>query len=228
MAVPALELCAAGYVYQSKYQKVEALKNATASFEAGRVYAIVGRSGSGKTTLLSLMAGLDVPTSGDILVEGRSIKDLNRDQYRLQTASVIYQDFNLFPLLTALENVMYPLQMQKMPAKQARQRAAELLEQMELPARVGKQYPKMMSGGEQQRVAIARALVNSPAVLLADEPSGNLDSHNRDEIHRLFFDLRERLGQTVVIVTHDENLAAMADREITMSDGLILCGETVR
>ena len=221
MAVPALELCAAGYVYQSKYQKVEALKNATASFEAGRVYAIVGRSGSGKTTLLSLMAGLDVPTSGDILVEGRSIKDLNRDQYRLQTASVIYQDFNLFPLLTALENVMYPLQMQKMPAKQARQRAAELLEQMELPARVGKQYPKMMSGGEQQRVAIARALAAGGKILLADEPTGNLDTANSHLIVDLLCRLTHGSGRTTILITHDPAVAEKADTVYQMEDGVL-------
>lgn len=221
MAVPVLELRAAGYVYQSKYQKVEALKDATASFEAGKVYAIVGRSGSGKTTLLSLMAGLDVPTSGDILVEGKSLREWNRDQYRLQTASVIYQDFNLFPLLTALENVLYPMQMQKVPVKQARQRAAELLAQMGLPERVGKQYPKMMSGGEQQRVAIARALAAGGKILLADEPTGNLDTANSGAIVELLCRLTHEGGRTTILITHDPEVAKQADEVYHMADGVL-------
>lgn len=140
---------------------------------------------------------------------------------------MIFQRFNLLMQRTCLRNVCFPMELAGVKRAEAEQRARELLELVGLPDKADS-YPAQLSGGQQQRVAIARALVNSPAVLLADEPSGNLDSHNRDEIHRLFFDLRERLGQTVVIVTHDENLAAMADRKITMSDGLILGCETVR
>ncbi len=221
MTAPVLELRSVGYTYQGKYQKVEALKDATACFEAGKVYAIVGRSGSGKTTLLSLMAGLDLPTAGDILAEGTSLKTLDRDRYRLQTASVIYQDFNLFPLLTALENVLYPLQLQKRPAAEARQRAMELLAQMGLPERILKQYPKMMSGGEQQRVAIARALAAGGKILLADEPTGNLDTANSEAIVELLCRLTHDSERTTILITHDPEVAAKADTVYHMEDGVL-------
>lgn len=217
-----LELRDVRYTYQTQYQKVEALRGVTRSFETGQVHAVMGRSGSGKTTLLSLMAGLDLPTGGEVLYDGTATAGLDLQRYRREKAAVIYQSFRLFPLLTVAENVMYPMELRGMKPREARERAAALVDRVGLPAAALDRFPTMLSGGEQQRVAIARALVNSPAVLLADEPSGNLDSHNRDEIHRLFFELRDRLGQTVVIVTHDEHLAAMADRKITMSDGRIL------
>ena len=210
------------YEYRNAVQTVRAVNGVSCAFQQGQVYAIVGSSGSGKTTFLSLLAGLDVPTSGTIELDGESTAKMNRDSYRLNHVSVIYQNFNLFQHLTVLENAAYPLYVRKMPKKKADELAAEKLLQVGLKEDQFKRFPNMLSGGEQQRVAIARALVNSPSVLLADEPSGNLDSKNREEIHRLFFELRDRLGQTVVIVTHDDGLAEMSDRKIVMSDGLII------
>lgn len=222
------------------------LKDISLTLEQGEALAIIGSSGSGKTTLLRCLNFLERPDTGIIKVNGETMWDAADPATQRESEirkkrlhfGLVFQNFNLFPQYTALQNVMLAGELlakerpdykanKKAIHAELEQQAQELLAQMGLSARAG-HYPHQLSGGQQQRVAIARALVNSPAVLLADEPSGNLDSHNRDEIHRLFFDLRERLGQTVVIVTHDENLAAMADRKITMSDGLILCGETVR
>lgn len=140
-----------GYFYQTKYQKIEALKNMTCSFEKGKIYAIVGESGSGKSTLLSLLAGLDLPTSGTLYIEGKDIRTINRDQYRRNQAAVVYQAFHLFPLLTALENVVFPMTLKGLPLKQAKIRAKELLKKVGLGEKIEKQFPKMMSGGEQQR-----------------------------------------------------------------------------
>ena len=173
---------------------------------------------------------LSRPDGGRVEIDGRDVSALGDralSQFRNERIGFVFQFHHLLAEFTAFENVCIPGLIGRRPRADVERRASELLDMMGLAARRDHK-PGQLSGGEQQRVAIARALVNSPAVLLADEPSGNLDSHNRDEIHRLFFDLRERLGQTVVIVTHDENLAAMADRKITMSDGLILGCETVR
>ena len=192
--------------------------------------SIVGASGAGKTTLLQIIGTLSRPDGGRVEIDGRDVSALGDralSQFRNERIGFVFQFHHLLAEFTAFENVCIPGLIGRRPRADVERRAAELLDMMGLAARRDHK-PGQLSGGEQQRVAIARALVNSPAVLLADEPSGNLDSHNRDEIHRLFFDLRERLGQTVVIVTHDENLAAMADRKITMSDGLILGCETVR
>ena len=213
-----LELNHVGFRYRPDRPVLE---DVNCRFETGVFYALVGKSGAGKSTLLSLMAGLDLPTEGEILFEGRSTAGMDLSEYRRRYASVIYQDFALLPLLTVQENIQYPMALCGVPPQEAAQQARELARRVSLPEELLDRYPTHISGGEQQRVAIARALINSPAVLLADEPSGNLDSHNRDEIHRLFFELRERLGQTIVIVTHDERLAAMADRTITMSDGTV-------
>lgn len=205
--------------------RIDALKDASFAIAEGEICVIVGQSGAGKTTLLNILGGMDRLTSGHVLLAGEDVSGFDRRQlttYRRHEVGFVFQFYNLLPNMTALENVQIAGQLCKNPIP-----ADEVLRQVGLGERM-QNFPAQLSGGEQQRVAIARALVNSPAVLLADEPSGNLDSHNRDEIHRLFFDLRERLGQTVVIVTHDENLAAMADRKITMSDGLILGCETVR
>lgn len=199
--------------------RIHALDGASFTVERGELAIILGASGAGKTTALNILGGMDTATSGTVTVDGRDVSSANEAQlveYRRADVGFVFQFYNLVPNLTALENVELAAQIcpDSLDAEQT-------LRQVGLGERLGN-FPAQLSGGEQQRVAIARALVNSPAVLLADEPSGNLDSHNRDEIHRLFFDLRERLGQTVVIVTHDENLAAMADRKITMSDGTIL------
>ena len=209
---------------------LEVLKGVSLDVAQGEVVSIVGASGAGKTTLLQIIGTLSRPDGGRVEIDGRDVSALGDralSQFRNERIGFVFQFHHLLAEFTAFENVCIPGLIGQRPRADVERRAAELLDMMGLAARRDHK-PGQLSGGEQQRVAIARALVNSPAVLLADEPSGNLDSHNRDEIHRLFFDLRERLGQTVVIVTHDENLAAMADRKITMSDGLILGCETVR
>ena len=209
---------------------LEVLKGVSLDEAQGEVVSIVGASGAGKTTLLQIIGTLSRPDGGRVEIDGRDVSALGDralSQFRNERIGFVFQFHHLLAEFTAFENVCIPGLIGRRPRADVERRAAELLDMMGLAARRDHK-PGQLSGGEQQRVAIARALVNSPAVLLADEPSGNLDSHNRDEIHRLFFDLRERLGQTVVIVTHDENLAAMADRKITMSDGLILGCETVR
>jgi lipoprotein-releasing system ATP-binding protein len=209
---------------------LEVLKGVSLDVAQGEVVSIVGASGAGKTTLLQIIGTLSRPDGGRVEIDGRDVSALGDralSQFRNERIGFVFQFHHLLAEFTAFENVCIPGLIGRRPRADVERRAAELLDMMGLAARRDHK-PGQLSGGEQQRVAIARALVNSPAVLLADEPSGNLDSHNRDEIHRLFFDLRERLGQTVVIVTHDENLAAMADRKIAMSDGLILGCETVR
>ena len=209
---------------------LEVLKGVSLDVAQGEVVSIVGASGAGKTTLLQIIGTLSRPDGGRVEIDSRDVSALGDralSQFRNERIGFVFQFHHLLAEFTAFENVCIPGLIGRRPRAGVERRAAELLGMMGLAARRDHK-PGQLSGGEQQRVAIARALVNSPAVLLADEPSGNLDSHNRDEIHRLFFDLRERLGQTVVIVTHDENLAAMADRKITMSDGLILGCETVR
>ena len=209
---------------------LEVLKGVSLDVAQGVVVSIGGASGAGKTTLLQIIGTLSRPDGGRVEIDGRDVSALGDralSQFRNERIGFVFQFHHLLAEFTAFENVCIPGLIGRRPRADVERRASELLDMMGLAARRDHK-PGQLSGGEQQRVAIARALVNSPAVLLADEPSGNLDSHNRDEIHRLFFDLRERLGQTVVIVTHDENLAAMADRKITMSDGLILGCETVR
>ena len=206
-----------------------AIRGISAAIEDGEFVFLVGPSGSGKSTIIKMLTGEEVPTAGRIMINGFSVSNIAERQVPMmrRTLGVIFQDFRLIEKKTVYENLEFVMRAVGMPKKEIKQRITYVLQLVGLEKKA-ENFPSELSGGEQQRVAIARALINSPAVLLADEPSGNLDSHNRDEIHRLFFDLRERLGQTVVIVTHDENLAAMADRKITMSDGLILGCETVR
>lgn len=203
---------------------LEVLKGVSLEVAAGEVVSIVGASGAGKTTLLQIMGTLSRPDSGRVEIGGEDVSSLGDkalSKFRNERIGFVFQFHHLLAEFTAFENVCIPGLIGRRPRAEVERRAAELLDMMGLASRRDHK-PGQLSGGEQQRVAIARALVNAPAVLLADEPSGNLDSHNRDEIHCLFFELREKLGQTVVIVTHDENLAAMADRKITMSDGTIL------
>ena len=203
---------------------LEVLKGVSLEVAAGEVVSIVGASGAGKTTLLQIIGTLSRPDGGRVEIDGRDVSALGDralSQFRNERIGFVFQFHHLLAEFTAFENVCIPGLIGRRPRAEVERRAAELLDMMGLASRRDHK-PGQLSGGEQQRVAIARALVNAPAVLLADEPSGNLDSHNRDEIHRLFFELREKLSQTVVIVTHDENLAAMADRKITMSDGTIL------
>ena len=191
---------------------LEVLKGVSLDVAQGEVVSIVGASGAGKTTLLQIIGTLSRPDGGRVEIDGRDVSALGDralSQFRNERIGFVFQFHHLLAEFTAFENVCSPGLIGRRPRADVERRASELLDMMGLAARRDHK-PGQLSGGEQQRVAIARALVNSPAVLLADEPSGNLDSHNRDEIHRLFFDLRERLGQTVVIVTHDENLAETA------------------
>lgn len=207
------------YTYQSKYQTVKAVKNATYSFEPGVMYAITGRSGSGKSTLLSLLAGLDLPTSGTICVDGEDIRSINRDVYRMKKASMIYQAFHLFPLLTVMENVTFPMEIQKLPGNQAKERAASLLEKVGLKEDTWHKFPHMLSGGEQQRAAVARAVAAGGRIILADEPTGNLDSENEAVIIELLKGLTHEDGYVVIVVTHNDTVAEAADAVLKMSDG---------
>ncbi len=207
------------YSYQSKYQKVEAVKDVSCVFEKGKFYAIVGESGSGKSTFLSLLAGLDQPCEGTIYVEGEPLCDRDRDAYRLNRAAVVYQAFHLFPLLTAQENVMLPLECKKMRKKEAARHARQLLERVGLESRICRQFPKMMSGGEQQRVAIARAVAAGGEIILADEPTGNLDSGNEENVVALLKELAHEDGYTVIVITHNQRVADETDHVFRMKDG---------
>lgn len=189
----------------------------------GEVVAIVGPSGAGKTTLLQIMGTLDRPDEGEVIIDGENVSRLSATKiahFRNKNIGFVFQFHQLLPEFTALENVMIPALIGGTSKKEARQRAQELLDFMGLADRA-EHKPNQLSGGEKQRVAVARALVNHPAVVFADEPSGSLDTHNKEELHRLFFDLRDRMGQTFVIVTHDEALASQTDRTIHMLDGYI-------
>ena len=208
-----------------RFGTLEVLKGVSLEVSPGEVVSIVGASGAGKTTLLQIIGTLSRPDAGHVEFDGRdlfSLNDKELSQFRNEHVGFVFQFHNLLAEFTAFENVCLPGLIGRRPHAEVERRAAELLDLMGLSGRRDHK-PGQLSGGEQQRVAIARALVNSPTVLLADEPSGNLDSHNREEIHRLFFDLRDRLGQTIIVVTHGEHLASMADRKITMSDGRIVC-----
>lgn len=216
------ELCDVKYVYQSQYQRVEAIRGISCSFDAGLVYAIMGTSGSGKTTLLSLMAGMDEPTEGRILCEGVSTSEMDLERYRREKVAVIYQDFRLLPLLTVAENIMYPMELKGKRPAEARVQAMELLEKVGLPETAADRFPAMLSGGEQQRVSIARALGMGTKVLLADEPTGNLDTDNTEKIFAILSDLAHRDGYCVVIVTHDSALGDRADRTLRLRDGLLI------
>lgn len=217
-----IELHNVKYVYQTQYQRVEALRGISYAFEPGKVYAIMGSSGCGKTTLLSLMAGLDVPTEGKVLCEGISTADIDLEQYRRERVAVIYQDFRLFPLLTVLENVMYPMELRGMKPAAAKKRAVELIGKVGLPETVLDRFPAMLSGGEQQRVAVARALGMDTKVLLADEPTGNLDSKNSEYVFDILESLAHDDGYCVIIVTHDNALGKQADEAIRIHDGRLV------
>ena len=203
---------------------LEVLKGVSLEVNRGEVVSIVGQSGAGKTTLLQILGTLSAMDSGSLRIDGAEVSAMNDNQlsdFRNRHIGFVFQFHHLLPEFSALENVMLPALIAGRSKREAEQEAANLLKMMNLSDRTTHK-PSALSGGEQQRVAIARAIVNHPALLLADEPSGNLDTKNRNEIHALFFRLREELGQTTVIVTHDDGLASMADRKITMRDGIIL------
>ena len=207
------------YSYKGKFQTVRAVNGVSYDFEPGKCYAIIGKSGSGKTTLLSLMAGLDLPTEGNILVDGKSTRDWNRNRMRRDAVGVIYQNYNLFPLLSVRENIQYPLELKKVPKQELRRVAAEARERVELPSTYDKRLPNHLSGGEQQRVAIARTLAQGCKIILADEPTGNLDSANTSNIVQILRSLAHDDGCTVIIVTHDHAVAEQCDTVLQMKDG---------
>lgn len=210
------------YVYQSKYQKVHAVKGIDFTFHSGRFYAIVGKSGCGKTTFLSLLAGLDLPTEGQVLYNGKSTAECNRDDYRAKSISLICQSYNLFPLLTVEENVTYPILLRGIRRNAAEEIVHEKLKEVGLDSSYYNRLPAMLSGGEQQRVAIARALASDARIILADEPTGNLDSENSNRVFSLLKKLAHEKNYCVIVVTHDLTIADNADEVLHLKDGTLL------
>lgn len=211
------------------YGSLEVLKGIDAVIEQGEIVSIVGASGAGKTTLLQIVGTLDKPDCGEILYDGRRVDNLpDREMARFRSGNIgfVFQFHQLLPEFTALENVMIPALIGGGNQSDAEQEAKRILDFLGLSDRLGHK-PAQLSGGEKQRVAVARALINRPSVILADEPSGSLDSKNKIELHKLFFDLRDEFKQTFVIVTHDETLARMTDRTLFMKDGSIVSPASV-
>lgn len=205
------------------FGSLQVLKGIDLEIAKGEIVSIVGPSGAGKTTLLQIMGTLDNPDSGTVFIDHTNVsrmKERELSAFRNKHIGFVFQFHQLLPEFTALENVMIPAFIAGVSTKETTARALEILDFMGLTERASHK-PNELSGGEKQRVAVARALINNPAVILADEPSGSLDTHNKEELHQLFFDLRNRFGQTFVIVTHDEGLARITDRTIHMVDGMI-------
>jgi putative ABC transport system ATP-binding protein len=207
--------------YSYKNSGRDVLKGISAGFEGGRLQAIVGPSGSGKTTLLSIMAGLDRPKSGVVKIDGDDLADLDLDQYRRERISMVFQAFQLFPLLTAIENVCYPMEINGIEHKEAVARAKKLLESVGIDEEKHKRYPANLSGGEQQRVAIARSLSSGARVILADEPTGNLDKENSAAVIEILRKLAHEDGYSVIVVTHNLEIAEVSDVVFNMSDGML-------
>jgi lipoprotein-releasing system ATP-binding protein len=208
---------------RKRFDDLEVLKGINLEIQKGEIVSIVGPSGAGKTTLLQILGTLDRPNSGEIIVDGISLESMNEKQqasFRNRQIGFIFQFHQLLPEFTALENVMIPALIANNDFKKAKDRAEELLNYLGLNDRL-EHKPSELSGGEKQRVAVARALINNPKIILADEPSGSLDTKNKEELHKLLFELRDKFGLTIVIVTHDKELAALSDRIIEMKDGLI-------
>lgn len=206
------------------FGNLEVLKGVDFSADKAEVVSITGASGAGKTTLLQILGTLSTPDSGSLVIDGTDVTRLGSNElsaFRGKRIGFVFQFHHLLPEFNSVENVMIPAVIAGRSASEARAEAESLLGEMGLSHRLDHK-PSELSGGEQQRVAIARALVNHPAVVFADEPTGNLDSKTKDEIHRIFFDLRDRLGQTIIIVTHDPDLAALCDRSLVMKDGLFV------
>lgn len=206
------------------FGSLQVLKGIDLTIHQGEIVSIVGPSGAGKTTLLQIMGTLDQPDAGTVSIDGENLSALKEkalSAFRNQKIGFVFQFHQLLPEFTALENIMIPAFIAGVSSKEAEARAVELLQFMGLSERASHK-PNELSGGERQRVAVARALINNPVVVLADEPSGSLDSRNKEELHQLFFQLREKFGQTFVIVTHDEGLSQLTDRTIYMLDGTIV------
>jgi putative ABC transport system ATP-binding protein len=219
---PILRLDKVSYQYRNNYQSVDAVKDASADFFEGKLYAIIGKSGSGKSTLLSVMAGLALPTKGQVIYRGIPTDEVNLDKYRRENVTVVYQSFNLFPLMTCLENVCFPLELLGKTPKEASVIAKEQIAHVNLPETVYKRFPNMISGGEKQRVAIARALASGAKVILADEPTGNLDVANGEKIVELLWHLAHDENYLVIIVTHDLGITKIADEVMQMTDGYLM------
>ena len=205
------------------FGSLQVLKGSDLEINKGEIVSIVGPSGAGKTTLLQIMGTLDEPDAGVVQIDGTVVsrmKEKELSAFRNKNIGFVFQFHQLLPEFTALENVMIPALIAGVSSKEAHERAMKILDFMGLVDRASHK-PNELSGGEKQRVAVARALINDPAVILADEPSGSLDTHNKEDLHQLFFDLRDRLGQTFVIVTHDEGLAKITDRTVHIVDGMI-------
>ena len=205
------------------FGSLQVLKGIDLEINKGEIVSIVGPSGAGKTTLLQIMGTLDEPDAGTVQIDGTVVSKMKEKElsaFRNKNIGFVFQFHQLLPEFTALENVMIPAFIAGVSSKEANERAVKILEFMGLADRASHK-PNELSGGEKQRVAVARALINDPAVILADEPSGSLDTHNKEDLHQLFFDLRDRLGQTFVIGTHDEGLAKITDRTVHMIDGMI-------
>lgn len=215
------ELTLQDVCYRYKNTDRDVLHSISCKFQSGNVYAIVGPSGSGKSTLLSLMAGLDTPTHGELTLDRESYQTMDLDRTRREKLSMIFQAFQLFPLLTAAENVSFPMETNGVSKKEATRRAAELLQEVGIEAEKHRRYPANLSGGEQQRVAIARALSTGAGVLLADEPTGNLDEANSIQVMDLLLHLAHALDRCVIVVTHDLDLALRADNIFYMRDGTL-------
>ncbi|AFC23053.1 ABC transporter ATP-binding protein [Saprospira grandis] len=209
---------------RKSYQQLQVLKGVSLEIAKGELVSIVGKSGAGKSTLLHIMGTLDQADEGELWIDGQNCGEMKKkalSRFRNEQIGFVFQFHHLLPEFTALENVCMPAFIKKTPEKQAHKKAKELLDYLGLADRMDHK-PQQLSGGEQQRVAVARALINSPAVVFADEPSGNLDSQNSEELHQLFFNLRKDFEQTFVIVTHNMELAKMSDRCLRMQDGLIV------
>lgn len=211
------------YRYQNSV--APAVKQVNCGFEPEKLYAIIGPSGSGKSTLLSMLAGLDLPTEGEILLEETSLRKLDLDRYRRESISMIFQAFQLFPLLTVIENVCYPMELNGIHPRDAIPRAEQLLLSVGITPEQMKRFPSNLSGGEQQRVAIARSLASGAKILLADEPTGNLDVANTENIMAILSKLSHEEGYCVIVVTHDMEVAKAADVIYRMKDGILLINE---
>ena len=215
-------MCDVKYAYRNKHQIVEALRGITCEFLPGKFYTVMGKSGSGKSTLLSVIAGLDLPDEGSIIIDGASLSAIDRDMYRLRHCSVVYQSLNLLPLLTVVENVAFPMEYRGKPKHEALRTAREQLASVGIDETKFQRFPSMLSGGEQQRVAIARALAANTDIILADEPTGNLDAENSLAIARMLRELAALKNVCVIVMTHDTAIAELADELLILSDGALV------